>query len=59
MAEIALVSDISGVCSNRETLRITNSPVNVAKRKHEQQRHIVRLRGFGPGGRRRRGQQKY
>ena len=30
MAEMALVSDISGVCSSRETLRITNSPVNVA-----------------------------
>ena len=30
MAEIALVSDISGVCSNLDTLRITNSPVNVA-----------------------------
>ena len=30
MAEIAFVSDISGVCSSRETLRITNSPVNVA-----------------------------
>ena len=30
MAEIALVNDISGVCSSRETLRITSNPVNVA-----------------------------
>ena len=30
MAEIALVNDIRGVCSSRETLRITSSPVNVA-----------------------------
>ena len=30
IAEIALVSDISGVCSSRETFRITSSPVNVA-----------------------------
>ena len=30
MAEMALVSDISGVCSSRETLRITSRPVNVA-----------------------------
>ena len=33
MAEIALVSDISGVCSSRETLRITPSPMNVASMK--------------------------
>ncbi len=31
MAEMALVNDISGVCSSRETFRITNNPVNVAK----------------------------
>ena len=30
MAEMALVSDISGVCSSRDTRRITPSPMNVA-----------------------------
>ena len=30
MAEIALVSDISGVCSSRETFWITWKPTNVA-----------------------------
>ena len=30
IAEIALVSDISGVCRSRETPRITSSPTNVA-----------------------------
>ncbi len=30
MAEIALVSDISGVCSSRETRRMTSMPMNVA-----------------------------
>ena len=30
IAEIALVSDISGVCSRRETFRITSKPMNVA-----------------------------
>src|SRR5262249_53027095 len=30
MAEMALVSDISGVCSSRETRRITPRPMNVA-----------------------------
>ena len=33
MAEIALVSDISGVCSSRETRRMTPSPMNVASMK--------------------------
>jgi hypothetical protein len=33
IAEIALVSDMSGVCSNRETRRITPSPMNVASTK--------------------------
>src|SRR5438045_8587497 len=30
MAEIALVMDMSGVCNNRETRRITPIPMNVA-----------------------------
>ena len=30
IAEIALVSDISGVCSSRETRRMTSRPMNVA-----------------------------
>ncbi len=30
MAEMALVSDISGVCSSRETRAITPRPMNVA-----------------------------
>ena len=30
MAEMALVSDISGVCNSRETRRITPRPMNVA-----------------------------
>ena len=30
MAEMALVSDISGVCNSRETRKITPSPMNVA-----------------------------
>ena len=33
MAEMALVSDISGVCSSGETLRITSSPTKVASMK--------------------------
>ena len=33
IAEIALVSDISGVCSSRETFRITSKPMNVASMK--------------------------
>ena len=30
IAEMALVSDISGVCKSRDTFRITSNPVNVA-----------------------------
>ena len=30
IAEIALVSDISGVCSSRDTRRMTSRPMNVA-----------------------------
>ena len=33
MAEMALVSDINGVCNNRDTLRMTSNPMNVAKMK--------------------------
>ncbi len=33
MADIALVSDISGVCSSGDTLRITSSPTKVASMK--------------------------
>src|SRR5712671_1963039 len=33
MAEIAFVSDIKGVCSRRETRRMTSSPTNVASMK--------------------------
>src|SRR5687768_3888706 len=33
MAEIAFVSDISGVCRSRETRRITPMPMNVASMK--------------------------
>ena len=33
MAEMALVSDISGVCSSGETLRITSRPTKVASMK--------------------------
>ena len=33
IAEIALVSDISGVCSSRDTLRITSKPTKVASMK--------------------------
>ena len=33
MAEIALVIDMSGVCSKRETRKITPSPINVANMK--------------------------
>ena len=33
IAEMALVSDISGVCSSRETFRITSKPMNVASMK--------------------------
>ena len=33
IAEIALVSDISGVCSSGETLRITSKPRKVASMK--------------------------
>src|SRR5438105_10904541 len=33
IAEIALVSDMSGVCKSRETRRITSSPTNVASMK--------------------------
>src|SRR5262249_35294253 len=33
MAEIALVSDISGVCKSRDTLRMTSMPIKVASRK--------------------------
>jgi len=33
MAEMALVSDISGVCSSRETFLITSKPVKVANAK--------------------------
>ena len=33
IAEIALVSDISGVCSSRDTRRITPRPMNVASTK--------------------------
>ena len=33
IAEMALVSDISGVCSNRETRPITPSPINAASMK--------------------------
>ena len=54
MAEMALVSDISGVCSSRETLRITSSPVNVASMNTY---NSVRKSAFGAsasaGGRRR------
>src|SRR5690606_29206393 len=33
MAEMALVSDMSGVCSRRDTRRITSGPMNVASMK--------------------------
>jgi hypothetical protein len=33
MASSALVSDINGVCSNGDTLRITSSPMNAANAK--------------------------
>src|SRR5215471_14817382 len=44
IAEIALVSDISGVCSNGDTLRMTSSPTNVASIKTY--RPISRLDGI-------------
>ena len=48
MAEMALVNDISGVCSSRETLRITSSPVNVASMNTNSS---VRKSGLAPFGR--------
>src|SRR5215471_5574241 len=44
IAEIALVSDINGVCSNGDTLRMTSNPTNVASMKTY--RPISRLDGI-------------
>jgi hypothetical protein len=66
IAEIAFVSDMSGVCSRRDTRRITPSPMPDEARQHEDhyQRPVIlrrrrvqpRLRGgvgrHGVGGRR-------
>jgi len=41
IADMALVSDMSGVYSSRETRRMTPSPMNVASTKHEQHRSEV------------------
>ena len=46
IAEMALVSDISGVCSSRDTRPITPRPMNVDKDKHEQHRPVVDRFGF-------------
>src|SRR4029450_7774335 len=47
MAEMALVSDISGVCSRRDTRRITSSPMKVARRR---KKRAARKFNRQPGG---------